>query len=480
MPKTSTFLMWFSVFVLALFIVVPIATAAENYEFPEDDWLKVKAKVDDPAPWKQSKVDWRQMYPKELAAKFMCDPQEAGRLAEQVLGFKAPDVVGKIAPEIKPGKYTWQDKEKYPGFKELMTADVYNRFNPPGPPHVGNMPEIEIVPTRQVYYHSSIYKATQQYADQVKTDSNGYLDSFSWKGGFPFPKPSGPHKALQCMYNMERLPMNGEHAYGWLFSMGYNKNLKQDWGGDIEFWALISQGRTQIEPYGWYDKRAEQQGERKLANDTWSAPRDSFGNIITWTWYTDVSKDNLIIGYFNSLRRARRLSGGDSQDPITGLDLISDDYGGFSQKISPTIYPYEYKVVEEREYLFPAADTTGGFYMSSDTAYRNLPYERRPIIVLELTSLDKNYVYGKRRIYLDRETFFIHYVENYDQKGRLYRTLDQIMGWWPESGNVTQGLMHMRDHVDLHSTYNNAVLNPVAYWVDRKPFSLRELLKATK
>ena len=69
----------------------------------------------------------------------------------EVVGFKAPDVVGKVAPEIKPGIYSYKDKNKFP-FKELMCPELYTRFAPGGKPQVGNFPEIKVVPTRQYYY----------------------------------------------------------------------------------------------------------------------------------------------------------------------------------------------------------------------------------------------------------------------------------------------------------------------------------------
>ena len=47
----------------------------------------------------------------------------------------------------------------------------------------------------------------------------------------------------------------------------------------------------------------------------------------------------------------RKMSATDSQDPVAGQDLIYDDAEGFLQKISPTRYPYEYRILEEREYL---------------------------------------------------------------------------------------------------------------------------------
>ena len=38
----------------------------------------------------------------------------------------------------------------------------------------------------------------------------------------------------------------------------------------------------------------------------------------------------------------------------------------------------------------------------------NFEWERRPIYVVELTELDKSYVYSKRVLYIDKETFHAH------------------------------------------------------------------------
>jgi hypothetical protein len=43
-----------------------------------------------------------------------------------LISFKAPELVGKVAPEIKPAKYTSNDLEKYPGLKELFPPHRYS------------------------------------------------------------------------------------------------------------------------------------------------------------------------------------------------------------------------------------------------------------------------------------------------------------------------------------------------------------------
>lgn len=469
----------FLALVFLTYLATPCFSQQFSYSFKKfwDD----KQPIDDPRPMLNTKNDWRNQYPPEIKKNFISDEKELRKTWKEVVGFRAPDIVGKIAPEIKPGTYKYRDKEKHPGFKELMWPDMYRRFNRAGPPHIGNFEEITIYPTRQYYWPLAVAKASLKYRGATKQDEKGYIIPGTWKGGVPFPRPSGPYKAVQIVYNFERSYINGENTWGWLRNLGFNKNLSLDWDSSLEAWALMMQGRTQIEPFGWYDKRAKKRKERKGAADLWISPRDIYGQTLSWIWYTDVEKDNLIVAYLNALRRVRRLSGGDTQDPITGLDLISDDYAGFAQKISPEIFPYTYKILAEREYLAPFITTTHDEYMSSKGyAFKNFKFERRPVYVVELTSLDKNYVYGKRVLYIDRETFVPLFVENYDRKGRLYRTLDQIYNWFPENGSLTQGIMFMRDHIDLHSSYAYMNPNPVAFWIKRKHFDVGYLSKQIK
>ena len=50
---------------------------------------------------------------------------------EKMLGYKAPDLVGKIAPDIKVGMVIDSTNYKqYPGLQELLPKCLYDRFDP--------------------------------------------------------------------------------------------------------------------------------------------------------------------------------------------------------------------------------------------------------------------------------------------------------------------------------------------------------------
>jgi hypothetical protein len=199
-------------------------------------------------------------------------------------------------------------------------------------------------------------------------------------------------------------------------------------------------------------------------------------------YHLDPNKADQLMVYIPSLRRIRKLSATDSQDPVMGQDIIYDDTEGFMQKLSPTRYPYTYELMADREFLLPAYTLDGAEYVSSkEIELRNMKFERRPIYVVKMTQLDPNYVYSSRIFYIDKETFDFFHIENYDQKNRLYRTYDRNYSFFPEMGMTSWcgGLAVMKDFVDIHSTISIDTYQIPAAW-NREDVSLQGLLKQAK
>lgn len=433
-----------------------------------------KAWLDDPAPFYKNIEGYKKVIPPEVYAKITYDKEKMKQTWAEAVGFKAPDVVGKIAPEIKPGKYTLEDKKRLP-FDKLMWEHMYNRFNPPGegtPNHVGNFTEFEVVPTRQYYWALPIAEATLENLGKTQQDGNGYLEEDTYVAGFPFPRPSGKFKAQQCVYNWQKRYMNGEDHYYIEHVLGINKRWTKDHDGEgIAYW-FRTQGRCVSEPFGWYDRQAEDQGEDWSFRYDVMAPRDQFGNIITQTRYTDPNKPDLFMVYVNVLRRVRRLSSSDTQDPAVGQDIIYDDAAGFARKLSPERWVYEYKVLEEREFLVPMTSDGSPYIDSTNNyQYRKLQFERRPVIVVQLTQTDPNYIYSKTVMYFDKETLLFIYKADWDQKGRFYRSWDNLFGFLPEMGQLNQFQVLTLDHLDVHSTWYSGYAYP-ALWLNRGTTSM--------
>ena len=481
MKKTHVFVVWFLSFLLAVISLTPAVWAGEEYRVTYVEREKHKALFDDPRPYlKDSPIAYKNVMSPQDYAKVTYDVGKMKQLWAEVIGFSAPDVVGKIAPEIKPGTYSYKDKEKYPGLKELMIPDLYDKFKPGEPPFVCNFPEVKIVPTRQYYWAVPIAEATKKYMGKTKLDDKGYMISASYTAGYPFPRPSGNFKAQQILYNYEKNYYMHENFFNLAQTLGISKRLKIDKQDAKEWFSIRLEGRVCVEPYGWLDERARMHRELRADLLVYDEPRDSFGNAFSMIQYSDPDKYDSFMIYVNALRRIRKMSSTDTQDAVGGTDTIYEDKQGFGQKHSPTRYPYKYKVIDEREFLVPVPPTDGStFITSSNFEIRNLEFERRPLYVLELTQLDKNFVYSKRVLYIDKETLLLIYALNYDQKGRPYRSTHCLNVFIPEMGNFVPEKVVYHDLIDLHNSIGNYYTLP-APWVKRGHVNLKAVVRGGK
>ncbi len=458
--------------ILALFMVTA-ASADPGYPHPETylpspaEVEKAKTLLNDPRTLVGGKYDPRSLLPPELKDKFFFDAEKMKELWAEVVGFRSPDVVGQIAPEIKPGKYAYKDLDKYPGLKELMAPYFYELIKPGEPPFAGNMPEFEIVPPRQLYWALPVAQATKQNKGKTKLDDAGYILEDTWEAGYPFPQPSGEFKAQQYVYNHEkRYEFDGGNFCMYLQSVGVDRRLRidQDQKGTVRSMRL--KGRCFVEPYGWLDAQAEDRGEYMINIAFVLEPRDLYGAIMAQTFMAPADKQHQNLMYIPGFRRFRKLSATDSQDPVFGSDQIVDDTGFFMQKLSPDRYPYKYRIVEDREFLMPTLyDGTEYADRENNFEFRGIRMERRPIVVIELIQQDRSYVYGKRLFYVDKETFQLRFVMNYDQKGRLYRTNSALFYFEPQFAQPIGwfGFCLYRDHIDLHSGIVLSYVIPAIY-----------------
>ncbi|MBT8342115.1 MAG: DUF1329 domain-containing protein [Desulfatitalea sp.] len=455
--------------------------AAKNRNVPTVKVLQDnKSFYDDPRPFYSSDAfNYKKILPPEVYAQLSYDVEAMKKLWAETVGFRAPDVVNKVAPEIGPGTYSYKDKQMYPGLKALMTEYHYNRFKPGGSPFAGNFPEMKIVPTQQYYYALPIAEATKK--NQTRLDEkSGLIREETFVAGLPFPRPEGKFKANQIFYNWQKRFLGWDNLYFISESRAWTKSLKEDSVLLNSGWILKLRGRA-MEPHGWFDKRAQEQGEDRALSTTFTSPRDLFGNVISSIVYLDPEKYDQNMVYVNGLRRVRLMSSTDVQDSVGGADSIYVDHDGCSQKLSDTIFPSKLEMIAERELLIPS-NHDGSLLMTSPAKgleYHNLEWERRPVWVIKMTIHDKNFIYSYRNLYFDKETFLLCLAENYDQKGRLYRTFEYILTFVPDMGMPIMGATLALDHLDLHSTAGIPFCMPVP-WAGRENIDLGHLFTKGK
>ena len=479
MKKLKTWIIAISVICLAFIMITTETRAESEYKPDKQTWNKHKNLYDDPNPFLKT-YGWKQIIPAGEYAKLTFDIETMKNTWAKVVGFRSPDVVGKIAPEIKPGKYTYKDKEKYPGLKELMIPTHYERFNPGAPPLALNFPEIEIVPTQQVYHSLPVANATLKNMGKTQLDDKGYMKDETYESGFPFPQSSGKFKAQQIVYNWQERYNGGDQFLGVEDIQTFDRKLKLSFSADCTWEQLKLGGRCTIPPYGYYDKRAQEKKEIRVINFRYLSPRDQAGNVIWIINKRSLDEPNQLMVWLAQIRRVRKLSAADSQDTAAGSNEIFDDFEGFNQKLSPTVYPYKFELLAEREFLVPHHTTDGAEYVSSKgIELRNLRLERRPMYVVKMTQQDPTYVYGYRILYIDKETFAMHRIETHDQKGRLWRSVDPIMAFIPEGGFIWPLYFLTWNYIDPQVEYCRVYQIPVT-WMTRNHLSLSQLEKKGK
>ncbi|MBW2369734.1 MAG: DUF1329 domain-containing protein [Deltaproteobacteria bacterium] len=447
-------------------------------QWEQHQLIEMKFMIDDPRPFF---TNLKKLAGEENWKRYITDVDKAKAVWADVVGFTAPEVVGKIAPEIKPGKYTLADKTRLP-FDKLMPKVIYERYNEPGQ-FAGNITEFEIVDTQQYYHHLGVGDNTKANDGSAKLDADGYMDYATLKLGYPFARPSGPQKADQIVYNslIESQHLSEEFAEV-VVSFGFNKKLQMDFQGGGKYYQIKLANRSKLAPLGaWYDARAEKSGENKAYFYEATKPRDLYGNAFVNLKYQNPKKNNIFLFYTTMTRRVRKLSSSDTQDQSIGSDSAYDDVLMFDQKYRPDLYAYDVKLLAETEILIPAYSHDGSEYADSTAGFqwRNVRMERRPVWVIEMDQQDTSYIYSKRIIYVDRETYVPLLSENYDQKGRLWRTMQICWAFIPEVGQYTYWQTWQYDYIDVHTT-----LDTNWEWLpadtDRSQFSPKKLMRMVK
>lgn len=418
--------------------------------------------------------------PPEIYEHMTFDIDEAERQTAEIIGFKSPDVVGKISPEIKAGRYTSNDLEKYPGLKELFPPELLLHIRPGGPPFAAGIPEFEIIPTRQLYWFLRLCKITRNNLGKTKLDKDGYIVPRSWQGGVPFPQPSGKFKAQQVYYNFEKRVVHFDTCY-FIKSetMAFDRNLTRDKYSLTASSNIKFMGRTLFPPYGWFDEHAKLNGEFQSYSSTTLKPRSLRGTVLLNNKYDDPDKINQWMMYVSSLRRIRKMNPTDTQEPAG--DLTYDDLSHISQKITPKKYPYKFEIIAEREYLMPVQYNTAKTWIDSNgLVLRKMQFMRRPCYVLQMTQLDPNYIYSRRIIYIDKEYFISTLSANYDHKQRLHRSQVYFRTYMKDTGQISSygAISLFFDHHDLHSTFSMPVAFPAPF--ERKEFSIQNLIRQGK
>lgn len=404
---------------------------------------------------------------------------------EKMLGFKAPDVVGKVAPEIKPGMVIdGSNYKQYPGLKELLPKSLYDRLDPTA---YAPLAPLKIAKTDQYHLSRGYLTKSLENIKKCRLAADG-LTLEGYQGGLPFINPKNGNELVQ---------MAGYPYLGDSFAMRpmrlrlYNAKNKPERELRQHLNFLRYKGVTD-----WRegDITPNPQDIIYVVSGTFIYPRDLSGTSYVRTRYVGANQPDSFLLYIPSMRRIRRMSGRDTQDPLFGSDLVWDDYNVYWQKLSTKDFPCEYRIVKQTEMLLPTftdynwpMDRTQAGYTdyrvdeSGDQVYLHFgSWQRRPVTVLEIKSIDSAYLYSRRIITFDSETFLTLHTDLYDNGDRLWRSWVRDYNLSQEGTGVMEDLIDIVDVANTHRTILDFKGHMNPRWMDPQYADVRFLSRKAK
>ena len=359
---------------------------------------------------------------------------------EAFRGYSARSLAAKanIPAELKPGlEITKQNAANYPWLKDYLPKPSYDQLMSAEWFKWG---KIRIVPTTPYSMPKARLEATkralaagEKFSISPKGELLNSKGEFALSTGDALPFTS---------------PKNGAELY-WAF-LGHgiaNENLKFKpmeldaclTSNEIDrsyemhlFWQKMH-GRVSLPPLG---DIPNEEGVIEAGSVVFLAPYDVAGLAATRRRYASADKPDDFRAFVPSLRRTRVLSGSDSQDPMAaGFEATWDEWRQTWMK--PDMDKFDFKIVGE-SFILSQPEVGHAYNPAQHTESRcelkSIDLELRPVWILEVTDKTGNYIYSKRRLYIDKEFWYAQYQEMYDQQGNLWRVLDDSRDMIPATG----------------------------------------------
>jgi len=283
--------------------------------------------------------------------------------------------------------------------------------------------QIKVSAYKKIEWNKAYKEATEKNAAQVKLAPDGRA-LVGYVSGMPFPTldPNDPQIALKIMWNYDYKP--------YVTDDGDLRNFDADTGplGDgpmnVERHFLLDHlrslsyiARLYVDPKPELPNPDKVRGKSSLHPIL--EPFDLKGVGLTSIRYLDPDRQDDTWLYLPSLRRVRRLSSAQRSDALFGQDTDVDSYGGYAGQVPW----FTWKFLGEKTVLgsfhsdaFPVKYCEGnGDFVFCDN------WEKRQAYVVEGTPKQPQYAYGKRIIFIDKETYLIPFTDIYDRAGQLWK-----------------------------------------------------------
>lgn len=328
--------------------------------------------------------------------------------------------------------------------------------------------EIVAITDSALLYSKKFREGSEANVGKYYVTKEGYLyetASKTWPRywyGFPFPDvdPQDPQAAYKIMYNHQIARYQADDTY-WFLAIKWATPTGFDRSIDVGAYATAYIGR--------HSGPLDNSDETYLKDIIFGvAPYDVVG-VATLEWWTlDPEKWQSLWAYVPSIRRVRRLSASNSSEGMFGSVFARDDPYGWAGKIQYM----NWTLVGTQEMLVPIPPTGIEKAMTpgppaakevatdpslikdrgvippgqvaritwepedqvklgyEDPTWRGLAWAptqlklaRRTCWVVEATPKDPYYAYGRRIVYIDKDSYAAYWGILYDRAGEHWKTM---------------------------------------------------------
>jgi hypothetical protein len=331
---------------------------------------------------------------------------------------------------------------------------------------------MKIVPYKKIEWNPPYKEATEKYAGQVKLSADGRTIE-GHVTGLPFPNidPNDPNVALKIMFNYEYKPYVTDDQD--LRNFDADTGTISDSPLSVERHFILDHLRTlfytarlYVDPKPVLLPNSENVRAKQSLHPILE-PFDLKGVGVTGIRYLDPDRQDDTWLYLPTLRRVRRLSSAQRSDALFGQDTDVDSYGGYAGQIPW----FTWKFLGDKKILatfhaekFPVEwCPNGGDFVYCDN------WEQRDVWVVEGVAKQPQYAYGKRVIYIDKETYWIAYSDIYDKAGQLWKVWINQFGFrnkaaptYGDTYDSEMPFLHSISMVDMQLTHATRAALPSA------------------
>lgn len=341
---------------------------------------------------------------------------EAAEITFPVSAY-TPDELAKVREWEKTWAGKKIDKSNVDQVAQFMPESYVGVYK--NPDKWGAPPEgmyFYIVPYQEIIETKGSIEATRKYAPLVKTDAEGKILNYAEIAGFPFPNPK---TGLEMAYNVDCQTKGDGYEMNW-YGPVIDPKARTDRIADQEVIDLYFIHRTDVEPKPVLPKNPKGYAKGQFLHV--NLPPENNNTRFIELKYIDESKDFDCYMFFSPYRRLTRISGAERTNAVDGTDMIYDDGEMWNSYVSKNTYSFKGR----KEMLLARHQDPAKLQRTAGQAVPNgFTFERCNTYVVEVKHKDPHYIYSKRVLYIDPETYMIQWQEMYDELGRFWKCFIQ-------------------------------------------------------